>query len=169
MTFRIVGNDFFEFYKLHEDVILPSYGTERSACFDVHAYLKEGSSITINGFLETVYSGFISIPPYSPVLIPTGLIVKIPQEWNLRLHPRSGLSLKGLTLVNAEGVIDEDYVEELKIPIINLSKNAIVISNGMRICQAEPNPTYKLAEILETKTRPSKKTDRNGGFGSTGV
>jgi dUTP pyrophosphatase len=87
----------------------------------------------------------------------------------MRIHPRSGLSFKGLVLGNMEGVVDSDYVEEVYVMLWNSTNfNDFLIKDGDRIAQAEiveNNPHV----LLEITTRPSKKTDRNGGFGSTGV
>jgi len=87
----------------------------------------------------------------------------------VRVYARSGLSTKtGLCLANSVGVIDSDYVEEVFVPIINNSDQMVPLYHGDRIAQAElvldtrVEPVY----ILE---RPRRKTDRDGGFGSTGV
>jgi dUTP pyrophosphatase len=102
-------------------------------------------------------------------MVPTGLILDIPEGHSVRVHARSGLSLKqGLVLANAEGVIDSDYVEELMVLIWNISDNAINIHTGDRIAQAEliKDETYS---IVETAARPGVKTSRVGGMGSTGI
>jgi dUTP pyrophosphatase len=102
-------------------------------------------------------------------LIPTNLILDIPEGFSVRIHPRSGLALKqGLTLINCEGVIDSDYVEPIYITLLNLSDSPVEISDGDRVAQAElvRSETY---EIEEVNTPPARKTSRVGGFGSTGV
>jgi dUTPase len=79
------------------------------------------------------------------------------------------VSLKqGLTLINAEGVVDADYVEELFVPLYNASGVAVQLKHGERIAQGELVQCAHY-EIVETPTRPTQKTDRAGGFGSTGV
>jgi dUTP pyrophosphatase len=111
----------------------------------------------------------ITLMPGDRVMVPTGLILDIPDGYSVRVHARSGLSLKqGLILVNSEGVIDSDYVEELFVLLTNVSENAQVIKNGDRIAQAElvKKEEYALWEIFEA---PAKKTDRDGGMGSTGT
>jgi dUTPase len=71
-------------------------------------------------------------------------------------------------LANAEAVIDSDYIEETMVMLTNLSENPLTINNGDRIAQAEmiKSEDYVLWETME---RPLKKTDRDGGLGSTGV
>ena len=59
-------------------------------------------------------------------------------------------------------------VEEVFVLIHNISSNAVTINPGERIAQAELVKSAKYT-IEETKTQPTVKTDRNGGFGSTGV
>jgi dUTP pyrophosphatase len=111
----------------------------------------------------------IVIQPGDRVMVPTGLIMDIPAGYSVRLHARSGASLKqGLVLANAEGVIDADYVQEVMVLVYNISGNAITITTGDRIAQAE---LVKDAEydIVETAIRPMLKTNRTGGMGSTGV
>jgi dUTP pyrophosphatase len=102
-------------------------------------------------------------------MVPTGLIMDIPKGYSVRLHARSGASLKqGLVLANAEGVIDSDYVQEVMVLVYNISGNAITIGSGDRIAQAELVKDSEY-EIVETASRPMIKTNRTGGMGSTGI
>jgi hypothetical protein len=75
---------------------------------------------------------------------------------------------QGLVLANAEGVIDADYVEEVFVMLHNISGNAVTINQGDRVAQAElvKNVEYT---VEETPARPLHKTNRQGGFGSTGI
>jgi dUTP pyrophosphatase len=103
------------------------------------------------------------------VAVPTGLILDIPEGYSVRLHPRSGLALKnGISMANCEGIIDSDYVDELKVIIVNNGGEPFVIKHGDRICQGELIKTLDYT-IEQCYTKPVQKTDRNGGFGSTGV
>lgn len=168
-----------EYYKLYPDVIGPHFATEQSACFDLRAYL--GPHLThITGYCQnnrqcdqTIYQGatgrYIQIDPGQRLLVPTGLIFNIPAGFSVRIHARSGLSLKqGLVMANAQGVIDSDYVEESKIMILNISTERLYIYHGDRIAQGEMVHQERYA-LVPTETRPEQKTDRSGGFGSTGV
>jgi dUTP pyrophosphatase len=79
------------------------------------------------------------------------------------------MSLKqGLVLANAEGVIDSDYTEELMVLLHNISENSITINDGDRVAQAELVQNIEYV-IEQTAVRPIPKTNRTGGFGSTGV
>ena len=166
-------------YKLKPDVPDLVYATDYAACMDVSAYLKFNSDIksytTDNKELEVLVTqdkdgkDFIDIPPSWRALIPTGLIFEIPPETHLKVHPRSGLSTKkGLNLINCTGIIDEDYREQLFIPLFNNSIERLRIYGGDRIAQLEVAHTIRTL-VLQTSERPSKKGDRDGGFGSTGV
>lgn len=101
--------------------------------------------------------------------MPTGLIFDIPEGYSVRVHARSGLSLKqGLVLVNQEGVIDSDYYHETYVLLTNISQTHANLMPGDRIAQAEmtKNAEYVLWEI---DMPPQQKTDRVGGLGSTGI
>lgn len=162
-----------KFWRVHTDVKLPKHQTEGSACFDL-AFQGYGKN-KVTGFnrmnkpVERILQGSMTISPGDRMLVPTGLVMDIPKGYSVRLHARSGTSLKqGLVLANAEGIIDSDYVEEVYILLHNISENAQTINFGDRIAQGEliKNEVY---EIEETATRPSVKSSRAGGMGSTGV
>ncbi len=159
-----------KFFKINSDVITPTFATPGSACFDIHAYLRDGEHLRVfggRGPISTVMNESVLISRGARVLIPTGLIFDIDSAWSLRLHARSGLALKkGLVLTNSEGIIDSDYVDPVFVMITNTG-HPCVIKNGERICQAEMivSPWYELEEIKEA---PAQKTERASGFGSTG-
>ena len=160
-------------WKTHPDVKVPQHQTTESACFDL-AYSNAGKGTykgytSMNKPFTRELRGPLTVSPGDRALVPTGLIMDIPQGYSVRLHARSGTSLKqGLVLANAEGVIDSDYVEEVMILMYNLSDNSITIQTGDRVAQAE---LIKDAEytLEESATRPGVKTSRTGGMGSTGV
>jgi dUTP pyrophosphatase len=107
--------------------------------------------------------------PGDRILVPTGMIFDIPEGYSVRVHARSGTSLKqGLVLVNSEGVIDSDYIDETFVLLTNTSENGITINSGDRIAQAEMVKKEDYV-IWETTSKPLPKTTRAGGMGSTGV
>jgi len=162
------------FFKLHPNVQIPTLATAGSACFDLsyfpHVSKVKGFSATNAPFERDINAdGGIGIMQGERLLLPTGLIADIPLGYSMRVHPRSGTSVKlGLTLANAEGIIDSDYVEEIFLTAHNTSQNRILINRGDRIAQGELYQDLKNI-IQETLTRPVQKTTRQGGFGSTGV
>ena len=166
-------------YKLHEDTPNIKYATSSSACFDVSAYFhyqysfktfsKDNKEIVVLGSQDENGKHYIDITPEWRLLVPTGLIFDIPEQHCVKIYPRSGLSSKkGLNLINCVGIIDSDYVEQLFIPLYNNSQERVRIYSGDRIAQGELCPIIK-ANFDYIATRPEKKTNRDGGFGSTGV
>lgn len=160
-------------YKMSEDVVLPEYATKSSACFDLCAYLPNGTVVdyfTPNNEKKSIElnDSWLVLKPKYRYMIPTGLIFDIPTTYHIKVHPRSGQSLKqGLITVNNTGIIDEDYTEECKCLMINMSDINISVKNGERIAQAEVCKVEPIW-INSIDTRPTQKTDRDGGFGSTG-
>lgn len=164
------------FYKLDPSVNVPKKATTGSACFDLEYRPWQKPSVikvwrtqdrSPRDRLINAADGSITLMPGERALLPTGLIANIPEGYSLRAHPRSGKSIKeGLTLINAEGVIDSDYVEEIMITIINHGPEAKIMP-GDRMAQLELVQTLEY-DIGETKKRPGQKTERAGGFGSTG-
>ena len=165
------------FYKLDSEVKDPFRATEGSACFDLHSFLPENSVAKV--FIShseqdteirerTVVKGRVQINPTERMLVPTGLIFDIPTGYSVRLYPRSSLALKqGLTLANNVGIIDSDYVQPVFMMVCNMSGFQQFVTDGERICQAEL-VQEKQYVLLEVDERPERKTDRDGGFGSTG-
>jgi deoxyuridine 5'-triphosphate nucleotidohydrolase len=136
------------------------YGSGKAACFDISAFVTFQSCVKAytknNGLVEILAAQDAEHRNY----------IDIPSE---RVYPRSGLSSKrGLNLINCVGIIDEDYVEEVFVPVYNNSQEKLRIFNGDRIAQAELVFNQR-AIINYTNERPSRKSDRDGGFGSTGV
>ena len=170
-------------FKCRPEAIVPIYSTQSSSCFDIHACIPQHTQVNSivpfpsNPFgsseLPRVFSVddtcSIELPAGTRALIPTGLKFDIPAQYSVRLHPRSGLSYKhGITLSGCEGVIDEDYVDEVFVSIFNSSPCSVIIKHGDRICQGELVLDIR-ATIVETSMEPKNKTNRKGGFGSTGV
>jgi dUTP pyrophosphatase len=161
-------------YKTFPSVELPKFATEQSACFDLSyqplgKFEYTGYTGMNKKFSRPFKDGRLYVNAEDRVMVPTGLIFDIPKGYSVRVYARSGLSLKqGLVLVNAEGIIDSDYIEETFVLMTNLSNVGQWLNPGDRIAQAElvKQETFK---IEETKTRPEVKTDRKGGMGSTGV
>lgn len=167
-------------YKIHNQAPSITWGSEYSACFDISCYFTFQTCIKTytktNDLVEALTSAddkgnYIELPSEWRMLLPTGIIFDIPEKHYVRIYARSGLSTKkGLNLINSVGIIDEDYVEELFIPIYNNSQQKIKIYSGDRIAQGELVKTVWEDNIItEISERPKRKTDRKGGFGSTGT
>ena len=131
---------------------LPSYGTVASAGVDLRANIEEPITVT----------------SLEKVVVPTGLFMEIPIGYEAQVRPRSGLAFKhGITVLNSPGTIDADYRGEIKVILVNLSKETFVIENGERIAQMVI-AAHEQAEWVEVEELGD--TDRGtGGFGSTGI
>ncbi|BBA50350.1 dUTP diphosphatase [Fusobacterium varium] len=134
-----------------KNVSLPKYETSGSAGMDVRANIDEP---IVLGSLERV-------------LVPTGLKIAIPEGYEVQVRPRSGLAIKhGITLLNTPGTIDSDYRGELKIIMVNLSKDEYTINPQERIGQLILNKVAQM-ELIEVDSLD--ETERGaGGFGHTG-
>jgi len=137
--------------KTNKEVIIPKYKTVGSSGVDLSAFLDK----------EVV------IKPNSSDLIPTGLQVAIPEEFEIQIRPRSGLAAKeSIGVLNSPGTIDSDYRGELKIILFNHSNKDFIINNGDRIAQMVLVPILKM-EFEEVDSLPDTVRGQ-GGFGSTG-
>ena len=161
-------------YKTFSSIELPKFATGQSACFDLSfqnagKFDYSGFNKMNKAFTRPFKDGRLYVNAGDRTMVPTGLIFDIPKGYSIRVHARSGMSLKqGLVLANSEGVIDSDYVEETFVLIMNVSDNGHWLTPGDRIAQAELVKS-EVYNIEERKTRPTVKTDRIGGIGSTGV
>ena len=135
----------------HSDNPLPQYATAGSSGMDIRAFLSEP----------------ISVRPMERVLVPTGLFIELPENYETQIRPRSGLAVKqGITCLNTPGTIDADYRGEIKIILINLSTEMQVIHPGDRIAQMV---IQKVEKIEWINTSELQETERGeGGFGHTG-
>ena len=138
--------------RLSDKVVLPKYETEGSSGLDLAAYINEN----------------VEIKPGSTVIIPTGIAVSIPKNFEIQIRPRSGLAAKNqISVLNTPGTIDADYRGELKVILINLGTKSFLVENGARIAQMVLCPVIK-ADLKEVKTLDDTKRG-SGGFGSTGT
>ncbi len=108
-----------------------------------------------------------TLQPGEYKLIKTGLKIAIPQGYGGFVYPRSGLALKkGITVLNADGVIDPGYRGELGVILINHSSNEFTINKNDRIAQLIIHKTF---EIEWEEVEELSESKRNvGGFGHTG-
>ena len=130
---------------------LPSYASVAAAGMDLRANLSE--SIVLKSLERT--------------LVATGLFIELPSGFEAQIRPRSGLAFKnGLTVLNSPGTIDADYRGEIKVILVNLSKEDFIINDGERVAQMviarhEQADWMQVAQLDETARG-------EGGFGSTG-
>lgn len=130
---------------------LPEYKTVGSSGMDLYAAIDKE----------------ITLKPLERVLVPTGIKIEIPLEYEAQIRARSGLSVKhGITLINAVGTVDADYRGEVCVGLVNISNEEYTIKPEDRIAQMVIAKVEK-AEI-EVTTELSESARGEGGFGSTG-
>jgi len=130
---------------------LPEYATNGSSGMDLRADL----------------SSPLLLESMERKQVPTGLFIELPEGYEAQVRPRSGLALKhGITCLNTPGTIDSDYRGEIKIVLINLSREGQIINPGDRIAQLVIQKTESVA--WEQVTVLTETVRNSGGFGSTG-
>ena len=138
--------------RLSKNISLPKYETEGSSGMDLTANVNK----------------VIEIQPGKSEIIPTGLALSIPKNYEIQIRPRSGLAAKNqISVLNTPGTIDEDYRGEIKVILINLGEKKFIIEKGLRIAQMVLCPVIK-AELEEVDELDDTKRG-SGGFGSTGI
>ena len=137
--------------KFDKNIKLPAYKTSGSSGMDLVANNKKK----------------IIIKPGKIAMIPTGIAVAIPKNYEIQIRPRSGLAVKkSISVLNTPGTIDSDYRGEIKTILINLGKKSFVVKLGDRIAQMIVCPVAK-GKLIEVKNL-STTIRGKGGFGSTG-
>ena len=137
--------------KLEPSVKLPSYKTSGAAGMDLMAYIEKS----------------IELKPGESSLVPTGLSVAFPEEYEIQIRPRSGLAAKNnISVLNTPGTIDSDYRGEIKVILFNHGKENFKINNNDRIAQMILTPVIKM-DLEETSELPESIRGTEG-FGSTG-
>ncbi|MDC3180135.1 dUTP diphosphatase [Candidatus Pelagibacter sp.] len=137
--------------KLEPSVKLPSYKTNGASGMDLMAFIDKS----------------IELKPGESCLVPTGLSVAFPEEYEIQIRPRSGLAAKNnISVLNTPGTIDSDYRGEIKVILFNHGNKNFKINNNDRIAQMILTPVIKI-DLEETNELP-ESIRGVGGFGSTG-
>jgi dUTP pyrophosphatase len=133
-----------------EDLPLPSYMTELAAGMDLFAAVVAETTIL----------------PGQRNLIPTGVLVALPEGYEAEVRPRSGLALRhGVTLLNSPGTIDADYRGEIGIILINHGQTPFIVRRGERIAQMV---VHRICRVVWSACGALPETERGeGGFGHT--
>lgn len=127
--------------------ILPTYGTQGSACFDFRLP---------HGFQYTKCDRDI-------YLIGTGLKFSFLANYALFVLSRSSLAMKGCVVINSPGIIDSDYTGEVKILMrIPTKHKKEVLKKGVSIAQGMFIKTHRVD--FGNKSTVARG---EGGFGST--
>ena len=136
--------------RLRDAVALPAYETAGAAAFDLAA------------------ADDVTVEPGVVRLVPTGLVIEVPDGLFLGIFARSSTPLKrGLMVANGVGIVDSDYcgpADEVKIAVVNITGTTVQIKAGDRIAQGIllPAPRVTWDEVSELGVQS------RGGFGATG-
>ncbi|MDZ4712316.1 MAG: dUTP diphosphatase [bacterium] len=143
---------FFKRFDSSKPVFIPEYKSHGAAGLDLCSSSEEK----------------IILKQFEAKLIPTNLILEIPDGHEAQIRPRSGLALKHkVTVLNSPGTIDSDYRGEVKVLLINFGTEDFEIILGDRIAQMIIS---KYERVHFTEAKAVSKTPRGeGGYGSTGV
>ncbi|MEH6951992.1 dUTP diphosphatase [Nitrobacter sp. NHB1] len=136
-----------------EGLPLPAYHSSQAAGLDLVAAVPEQTPLVLAAGQHT--------------MVPTGLVIALPDGFEAQVRPRSGLAARhGVTVLNSPGTVDADYRGEINVLLVNLGDAPFTIRRGERIAQMIVAPVTRVelarAESLSATTRGS------GGFGSTG-
>jgi dUTP pyrophosphatase len=138
---------------LDNEMKLPSYAYETDSGFDLRSTVE------------------VTLKPFERHLVPTGLKIDIPENYEIQVRTKSGLAInKGLMVLNSPGTVDQGYTGEIKVILINLSNEDQKIEKGMKVAQAVISPVIAGKWInLVKKDKVASKDRNDNGFGSTGV
>ena len=98
-----------------EGLPLPAYESPGAAGMDLRAAVPDDRPLLIL--------------PGKRALVPTGLILEIPEGMEGQVRPRSGLAFKhGLTVLNSPGTVDSDYRGEIGLIVTGSAPRLATIS-----------------------------------------
>jgi dUTP pyrophosphatase len=132
---------------------LPSYAYETDSGFDLRSTID------------------VSLKPFERKLVPTGLKIDIPENYEVQVRTKSGLAFnRGLMVLNSPGTVDQGYTGEIKVILFNASSQQNKIEKGMKIAQAVVCPVINGKWVNLVRKEKVESKDRNeNGFGSTGI
>jgi len=137
----------------HEDAVLPKFAYDTDSGVDLYSVDEH------------------VIQPMGRQLIPTGIVIDVPENHEIQIRSKSGLALnQGLFVLNSPGTVDQGYTGEIKVILFNTNKEEFIITKGMKIAQAVLCPVVCGKWIDIVKVSEVENKDRsNNGFGSTGL
>ena len=134
-----------------EDLELPSFATQGSSGIDLRACINKSMIL---------HSG-------DRVIVPTGIAIALPMNYEAQVRPRSGLAFDhGITVLNTPGTIDSDYRGEIKVILFNSDNGIHKFNRGDRIAQLVVQQLPQIEWVVVDKLSETKRND--GGFGHTG-
>jgi dUTP pyrophosphatase len=161
MTYEEMNEDAIKTFKtktlkvelLNEDAKFPEYAYPSDSGFDLFSTEE------------------IILQSFGRALVPTGIKLSIPEEFEIQVRPKSGLAInQGLTVLNTPGTVDSGYNGEIKVIIFNTNNTTVTIPKGTKIAQAVLSPVVNGKYVDLIKVNKVGDGDRgDNGFGSTGL
>ena len=138
---------------LNDDAKFPEYAYPSDSGFDLYSTVE------------------VILQPFGRALVPTGIKLSIPEEYEIQVRPKSGLAInQGLTVLNTPGTVDSGYNGEIKVIIFNTNNISVSVSKGTKIAQAVLCPVVNGKYVNLIQVDEVNGGDRqNNGFGSTGL
>jgi dUTP pyrophosphatase len=138
---------------IHGDAVLPKFAYDTDSGVDLYSVDEH------------------IIPPMGRQLIPTGIVIDVPENHEIQIRSKSGLALnQGLFVLNSPGTVDQGYTGEIKVILFNTNNEEFKITKGMKVAQAVLCPVVCGKWIDIVKVSEVENKDRsNNGFGSTGL
>ena len=147
--------------RLGTEFELPNYGKDGNAGIDLRAMINKPIQLKRGNYVK----------------IKTGLSVEMPSTMVGFILPRSGLGIKGLTIMNTVGVIDSNYRGELLVSLKyepfneqgtdEIIPDSYLINVGDRIGQILFMPVYTVSLVQVNQLNDSIRN--SNGFGSSGL
>jgi len=138
---------------LDADAKFPEYAYPSDSGFDLYSTVE------------------VILQPFGRALVPTGIKLSIPEEFEIQVRPKSGLAInQGLTVLNTPGTVDSGYNGEIKVIIFNTNNTSVTIPKGTKIAQAVLSPVVNGKYVNLVQVNKVSNGDRgDNGFGSTGL
>jgi dUTP pyrophosphatase len=138
---------------IHENAVLPKFAYDTDSGVDLYSVNEH------------------TIPPMGRSLIPTGIVIDVPENHEIQIRSKSGLALnQGLFVLNSPGTVDQGYTGEIKVILFNTNNEEFKITKGMKVAQAVLCPVVCGKWIDINKVSEVESKDRSDkGFGSTGL
>jgi dUTP pyrophosphatase len=142
---------------------------------DLNYSSKEGRLLSYNYESDSGFDLYsieqITIPAFGRALVPTGIILDIPEGFEVQIRSKSGLALnQGLMVLNSPGTIDQGYIGEIKIILFNTNNHQVIVERGMKVAQAVLANVVSGKFVTLNKIENVEQKERgSNGFGSTGI
>jgi dUTP pyrophosphatase len=142
---------------------------------DLNYSSKEGRILSYNYESDSGFDLYsteqITIPEFGRALVSTGIVLDIPEGFEIQIRSKSGLALnQGLMVLNSPGTIDQGYIGEIKIILFNTNNHSVIVERGMKVAQAVLANVVSGKFVTLNKIENVEQKERgSNGFGSTGI